>query len=43
MAQCNAEKLADNFEDEKRLEKAEQSVERKAVKRKKKHVEPAAV
>ena len=43
VAEYNIEELADDSEDKKRLEKAEHSVERKAAKWKKKHVEPAAV
>ena len=43
MDEYNAEELADDSEDEKRLEKAEQSAEGKVVKRRKKCVEPAAV
>ena len=43
MAEYNAEELADNFKGEKRLEKAEQSAERKVAKWKKKRVEPAAI
>ena len=40
---CNAKELEDDFEVEMRLEKAEQSVERKDAKRKKKHAKPIAI
>ena len=43
MAEYNGEELANDFEDEKRLEKAKQSAERKATKWKKKHVGSAAI
>ena len=43
VANYNAEELADDCQDKKGLEKAEQSAERKAAKQKKKHVQSAAV
>ena len=43
VAECNAEELPDVSEDEKRLEKAKQRVERKAAKGKKTHVKPGAI
>ena len=43
VAEYTTEELADNFEDEKRLKKAERSAVRKAAKQKTKHVEPAAI
>ena len=43
VAEYSAVGLANNSKDERRLEKAEQSVERKALKWKKKQVEAAAV
>ena len=43
VAEYNAEDLADDSEDEKRLEKVDQCAERKAMKQKKTCVEPTAV
>ena len=43
VAEYNADELADDSKDEKRLEKAELSSERKVAKQKIKRVEPAAV
>ena len=43
VAEYNAEDLADDSEDEKRLEKVDQCVERKAMKQKKMCVEPTAI
>ena len=43
VSEYTADELADNSDDEKRLEKAERSAERKLAKRKKKRAEPAQV